>query len=275
MAQNTQWVFGFHAVESLLSQKPELVLNLFFAEFAAKGAPQKKPQVSAKQQTLLDKARQAGIHVEFVPSKTIEKWVGDQVHQGVVAEVRNGQALDEHDLDKLICDADQHRPLLFLALDQITDPHNLGACLRVAAAAGADGVILPKDKSAQISPIVRKVASGAVDLLSIFLVTNLARALTKAKEQNVWVLGTLLDDGAKSLYSSDLKRNIIMVMGAEGEGMRKLTRDLCDELIYIPMAGTIQSLNVSVATGLCLFEAVRQRDHVRPITKVAPTVKVH
>jgi 23S rRNA (guanosine2251-2'-O)-methyltransferase len=262
MAERKEWVFGFHAIESLLAHRPEQVLNVYFVE---KQQGQNNAEAAHRLQCLLKQARQTGVHTERVPAKTIEKWVGDQVHQGVAAEIRPSQALDEHDLmasvEAATAAQSQGKHLLFLALDQVTDPHNLGACLRVAAAAGVAGVILPKDKSAEVNAVVRKVACGAVEVLNIYRVTNLARTLSQLKEKNLWVYGTLLDDQAQSLYQTDFKRDMVLVMGAEGTGLRRLTRDLCDGLLFIPMSGAIESLNVSVATGICLFEVLRYRQY--------------
>jgi 23S rRNA (guanosine2251-2'-O)-methyltransferase len=148
---------------------------------------------------------------------------------------------------------------LLLVLDGVTDPHNLGACLRVADGAGAHAVIAPKDHAVGINATVSKVASGAAETVAYFMVTNLARTLGELKDRNVWVVG-LADDAPGTLYQTDLRRSLALVLGAEGAGMRQLTRKTCDELVSLPMAGAVESLNVSVASGVCLYEAVRQRD---------------
>ena len=177
-------------------------------------------------------------------------------HQGVAAFCTPGKLPDENFLYELIASLDT-APLL-LVLDGITDPHNLGACLRTAEAAGVNAVITPKDRSAGITPVVRKVACGAADIVPLIPVTNLARCLKKLQELGVWLTGTS-DKANTSLFEHDLTGPLALVMGAEGDGMRRLTTEACDSLVFIPMAGEISSLNVSVATGVCLFEACRQR----------------
>ncbi|RYF68566.1 MAG: 23S rRNA (guanosine(2251)-2'-O)-methyltransferase RlmB, partial [Comamonadaceae bacterium] len=178
-------------------------------------------------------------------------------HQGVAARVE--PMAQTHSLDELLegLEAVGTVPLL-LVLDGVTDPHNLGACLRVADGAGAHAVIAPKDHAAGINATVAKVASGAAETVPYFMVTNLARTLGELKERDIWCVGTS-DDAPGTLYQCDLKRPLALVLGAEGEGMRQLTRKTCDELIAIPMAGAVESLNVSVASGVCLYEAMRQR----------------
>ncbi len=184
----------------------------------------------------------------------LAKLAGSHGHQGVAARV---EVLPQaHSLDDLL-DALSEPPLL-LVLDGITDPHNLGACLRVADGAGAHAVIAPKDHAAGINATVAKVASGAAESMPYFMVTNLARTLGELKERNIWCTGTS-DDAPKTLYQVDLKGPTALVLGAEGQGMRQLTRKTCDELVGIPMRGAVESLNVSVASGICLYEAVRQR----------------
>jgi 23S rRNA (guanosine2251-2'-O)-methyltransferase len=183
---------------------------------------------------------------------------GSHGHQGVVARVDTlvmVKSLDEL-LEQLEA-AGIEQPLL-LVLDGVTDPHNLGACLRVADGAGAHAVIAPKDHAAGISAIVSKVASGAAETMPYFMVTNLARTLGELKERNIWCIGTS-DDATKTIYDVDLKGPVALVLGAEGEGMRQLTRKTCDDLVSIPMRGAVESLNVSVASGVCLYEALRQR----------------
>ena len=178
------------------------------------------------------------------------------MHQGIIARVHSLPELNEHDLDRLL--ETRNAPLL-LVLDGVTDPHNLGACLRTADAAGVSAVIVPKDKSAQLNSTARKVACGAAENVPLIRVTNLARTLRDLQERhNVWVVGTA-GEATETLYQTKLTGALALVMGAEGEGMRRLTREHCDQLISIPMAGSVSSLNVSVATGVCLFEIVRQR----------------
>jgi 23S rRNA (guanosine2251-2'-O)-methyltransferase len=190
-----------------------------------------------------------------VSGESLAKLAGEVAHQGAVAAVRPLKAWDEHDLLAAISEID--RPLL-LVLDGVTDPHNLGACLRTADAAGAHAVVIPKDRAASVDGVVRKVAAGAAEFIPVATVTNLARALDMLKERGVWVAGT---DGEapESLYGADLDRPLALVLGAEGDGMRRLTRERCDFLVRIPMAGNVESLNVSVAAGIALFEVGRQR----------------
>ena len=178
------------------------------------------------------------------------------MHQGIIARTHPLKELNENDLDHIL--QQQSSPLL-VVLDGITDPHNLGACLRTADAAGVSAVIVPKDKSAQLNSTARKVACGAAENVPLIRVTNLSRTLRELQQQhNIWVIGTA-GEATETLYQTKLTGPLALVMGAEGEGMRRLTREHCDQLISIPMAGTVSSLNVSVATGVCLFEIVRQR----------------
>lgn len=201
-------------------------------------------------------AETAGLHVHAVAPDALGKLVGDVAHQGAVAAMRPLKPWDEHDLlDGL---ANGPKDPLVLVLDGVTDPHNLGACLRSADAAGAVAVVIPKDRAATVDGVVRKVAAGAAEFVPVVSVTNLARTFDLLKERGIWVVGT---DGeaAKPIYDADLKRPLALVLGAEGSGMRRLTREKCDFLVQIPMAGHVQSLNVSVAAGIALFEALRQR----------------
>ena len=177
-------------------------------------------------------------------------------HQGIVAAVRPAPTLDESDLAQLV---EKTENVLLLVLDQVTDPHNLGACMRTAAAMGVHGVIAPRDRAAGLTPIARKVAAGAVEVVPFFQVTNLARTLVALQEQGVQTVGTLLDETAKPIHTIDLTGKLAIIMGAEDTGLRRLTQTHCDYLAYIPMSGQLQSLNVSVATGMALYEACRQR----------------
>jgi 23S rRNA (guanosine2251-2'-O)-methyltransferase len=196
------------------------------------------------------------VHVHAGSAQVLSKLVGDVAHQGAVAAMRPLKAWDEHDLtdalSRLTVD-----PLL-LILDGVTDPHNLGACLRTADAAGVHALVIPRDRAAAVDGVARKVAAGAAEFVPVATVTNLARTLGVIKERGIWVVGT---DGEaeKALYTADLKRPLALVLGAEGLGLRRLTRDKCDFLVRIPMVGHVQSLNVSVAAGIALFEVLRQR----------------
>ena len=245
MSASEHWIIGIHAVSELLKQRPGDVSRLMLQA----GRQDKRLQY------LRDLAGKLGVAVEELDKAGIDARVGSR-HQGVAALCRTGiGALTEHNLEGLL-EADK-QPLL-LVLDGITDPHNLGACLRTADAAGVTAVIVPKDKSASLNATVRKVASGAAETVSLVTVTNLARCLDNLKQRGVWLVGT--DDGTeKSLFEQDLRGPIALVMGSEGGGLRRLTRDKCDYLVAIPMAGELSSLNVSVAAGIALFEAVRQR----------------
>ena len=238
-------IYGVHAVEALLRHHPKRVKQIWLAEGRS------DPRV----QTLIQLAAENRVAVGQAERRELDAWV-EGVHQGVVADVSPSQVWGEAMLDELL-DRTEGAPLL-LVLDGVTDPHNLGACLRSADAAGALAVIVPKDKSATLTPTVRKVACGAAEVIPLVAVTNLARTLEKLKQRGLWVVGTA-GEAEQDLYQQDLTGPTILIMGAEGSGMRRLTRDLCDYLVRLPMAGSVSSLNVSVATGVCLFEALRQR----------------
>ncbi|OPG81822.1 23S rRNA (guanosine(2251)-2'-O)-methyltransferase RlmB [Stutzerimonas stutzeri] len=238
-------IYGLHAVEALLRHHPKRVKQVWLAE--GRGDP--------RVQVLIELAAQARVSVGQCERREMDAWV-EGVHQGVVAEVSPSQVWGEAMLDELLDRAEG--PPLLLVLDGVTDPHNLGACLRTADAAGALAVIVPKDKSATLNATVRKVACGAAEVIPLVAVTNLARTLGKLQQKGLWVVGTA-GEAEQSLYAQDLTGPIVLVMGAEGRGMRRLTREHCDYLVRLPMAGSVSSLNVSVATGVCLFEALRQR----------------
>lgn len=242
-------VYGVHAVEALLRHHPKRVKQLWLAE------SRQDPRV----QVLFELAGQNRVPVGQKDRRELDEWA-EGVHQGVVAEVSPSQVWGEAMLEELL-DRREGPPLL-LVLDGVTDPHNLGACLRTADAAGALAVIVPKDKSATLNATVRKVACGAAEVIPLVAVTNLARTLEKLQQRGLWVVGTA-GEAEQDVYQQDLTGPIVLVMGAEGKGMRRLTRDLCDYLVKLPMSGSVSSLNVSVATGICLFEAVRQRQAKR------------
>ena len=236
-------VFGFHAVLSRLRADPSSVVEIFVDE----------TRHDARAKDLVGVAERAGVRLQRVPTKRLDGFYGGGRHQGVVARVEVKRASDT--LDAILAHVES--PLL-LVLDGVTDPHNLGACLRVANAAGAHAVIAPKDRAAGITPAVSKVASGAAEATPYLMVTNLARTLADIKERNIWVIGA--DERAEQmLYGAKLPDAIAWVLGAEGEGMRRLTRESCDLLVRIPMQGEVESLNVSVSAGVCLFESVRRR----------------
>lgn len=205
---------------------------------------------------LLDRARRGGITVERTDGATLAAWLGDERHQGVAAEVVGPATLDEAALFDLV-DGLDHAPLL-LVLDGVQDPHNLGACLRTAEAAGADALVAPRDRAARLTPAVERAAAGAAELLPFAQVTNLARVLERLRERGCWVTGTA-GDASASLYAVDLTGPLALVCGGEANGLRRRTRALCDQLVAIPLSGRTASLNVSVAAGVCLFEALRQR----------------
>ena len=236
-------VFGFHAVLARLRADPKSVVEIFLDE----------TRNDARGKDLVAVAERAGVRLMRVPTKRLDGFYGGGRHQGVVARVEMKSL--SHSIDEIV--ENVAKPLL-LVLDGVTDPHNLGACLRVANAAGANAVIAPKDRAAGISPAVSKVASGAAESTPYVMVTNLARTLAELKERNIWIVGA--DERAeKTLYQAELPDSIAWVLGAEGEGMRRLTRESCDLLVRIPMQGEVESLNVSVSAGICLFESVRRR----------------
>lgn len=240
----TRMVYGFHAVGVHLKTAPQSVQEIWFD-------PSRR---DARMRQFLQRAQEAELQLIEADSARLARLAGSFNHQGVVARVAAAPA--SHSLDDLL-DQLQEPPLL-LVLDGVTDPHNLGACLRVADGAGVHAVIAPKDHAAGISAVVAKVACGAAETVPYFMVTNLARTLNELKERNIWVIGTS-DDAPQTLYQADLRGPLALVLGAEGTGMRQLTRKTCDALISIPMLGAVESLNVSVASGVCLYEAVRQR----------------
>jgi 23S rRNA (guanosine2251-2'-O)-methyltransferase len=205
---------------------------------------------------LVDLARADAVPVHFISREELDALQPGVNHQGVVASTRAPAALDEQAL-KALLEGLEETPLL-LILDGVQDPHNLGACLRSADAAGVHAVVAPKDRSAGLTPTACKVASGAAETIPFVQVTNLSRTLRWLQEAGVWIVGTAGETDTL-IYEMDLQGPLALVMGAEGKGMRRLTREACDALVRLPMAGTVESLNVSVAAGICLFEAVRQR----------------
>ena len=237
-------LFGFHAVTVRLKVAPKSIREL---HVDATRRDQRMKQFLAK-------VDEAGLKVIESDDDKLQKMCGTHRHQGVVARVEVIQQTNS--LDDLLDGLTE--PALLLVLDGITDPHNLGACLRVADGAGVHAVIAPKDHAVGIHATVAKVASGAAETVPYFMVTNLARTLAELKERDIWVIGTS-DDAPASLYQTDLRGPTALVLGAEGEGMRQLTRKNCDALVSIPMMGSVDSLNVSVASGVCLYEARRQR----------------
>lgn len=243
----TEYVFGFHAVEAVLKHDPKRIQQLWLQQ----GRRDKRAQALAAL------AQNQGVAINDASKDALNKKVEGR-HQGVVAQVApraKDATINERDLIGML--ESWPNPLL-LVLDGVTDPHNLGACLRSADAAGVNAVIVPKNNSADITPVVQKVACGAAESMPLVRVTNLARTLNALQDAGVWVVGTS-GDAEEMLYDRDLSGAVALVMGAEGDGMRRLTQEQCDYLVKLPMAGVVSSLNVSVATGICLFEAVRQR----------------
>jgi 23S rRNA (guanosine2251-2'-O)-methyltransferase len=241
-----QIVYGVHPVGALLKSTIRKTKKLYIA----------KEKSSTRLQQIIELAEQKNLPVEYSTLEKLDKSFPEFLHQGVVAITQPLPQYHENDLTFLLEKA--KKPSLILMIDGVTDPHNLGACLRSADAAGVDFVIIPKDKNSGITPVVSKVACGAVENLPLILVTNLARTIDMLKKEGVWVYGAA-GEADTSLYQLDFQVSTAIVMGAEGAGLRRLTREKCDGLFSIPMLGTVSSLNVSVATGIALFEATRAR----------------
>jgi len=247
-SKKSEIVFGIHSVQTLLKSASDRIQQLYLLQG-------RKDQRIAQ---LIELAEKQGVNYTFKSRDDLDS-MADGNHQGVIAECSAGEIHDEAFLVSLLDNLDeQSTPPLLLILDGVTDPHNLGACLRTAEAAGVHGVIAPKNNSASINPTVRKVASGAAELIPYIPVTNLARTMKALQQRGIWIVGSA-GEADKSLYDMDLKGAMAIVMGAEGDGLRRLTRESCDYLASIPMVGGVSSLNVSVAVGVCLFEALRQR----------------
>ena len=248
MSSSPKVLFGFHAVSVRMKTAPQSIIEVYY----------EATRRDARMRQFVAKAKEAGVRLIEADSLRIAKLAGSHGHQGVAARVQEltlARSLDDL-LDQL--EADGVKSPLLLVLDGVTDPHNLGACLRVADGAGVHAVIAPKDNAAGINATVAKVASGAAETVPYFMVTNLARTLNELKERNIWCIGTS-GDADKTIYEVDLKGPTALVLGAEGDGMRQLTRKTCDQLVSIPMKGAVESLNVSVASGICLYESLRQR----------------
>ncbi|EOD79119.1 23S rRNA methyltransferase [Grimontia sp. AD028] len=242
---SNEMIYGIHAVKAVLESDPSRFIEVFVL----------KGRQDDRVLPVLNELTRLGITLQEMGRKALDDKAKGASHQGLIARVKPGRQYNENDLD-IILDGKEN-PLL-LVLDGVTDPHNLGACLRNADAAGVCAVIVPKDKSAQLNATARKVAVGAAEVVPLVRVTNLARTMRALQEKGVWFVGTA-GEATHDVYDAKLTGPLAIVMGAEGDGMRRLTRETCDDLISIPMAGSVSSLNVSVATGICLFEAVRQR----------------
>jgi 23S rRNA (guanosine2251-2'-O)-methyltransferase len=238
-----------HAVKQALENSPDTILNAWFQQSLESDAIR----------ALHDAINNLGLSIQSVSRASLDRMTKNQNHQGVMLEIRQTSKKTEHDLDDIL---EQHKdnPALYLILDSVQDPHNLGACIRTAAAAGVTAVIIPNDRAASINETVRKVASGAVENVTVISVVNLVRALKKIKEAGVWVVGTA-GDAKQSIYDLELTGPTAIVMGGEGKGMRESVAKECDYVASLPINGPIESLNVSVATGVVLYEVLRQRRH--------------
>ena len=244
MAQQ-EWLYGLHAMQAVIENEPERLIEIWVL----------KGRDDERLINIVNQARRFGVSVQFCNRKVLDDKVKGEQHQGIVARAKPAKTLDESDLDQLL----ESTPVpLLLVLDGVTDPHNIGACLRTADAAGAHALIVPKDKSGGLTGTARKVACGAAEVVPFIQVTNLSRTLKQLQDKGVWVIGTA-GEAEQLIYDCKLSGPMALVMGAEGKGMRRLTRETCDELVKLPMAGSVSSLNVSVATGVCLYEIVRQR----------------
>jgi 23S rRNA (guanosine2251-2'-O)-methyltransferase len=248
--------YGIHAVRALLTRSPQRVRRVLTASGR---------ESSARLDELRSLAQQAGVATGVADHAELDRLAEGERHQGAVAEIVPRAGDPETQLEEAL-EALGEAPPLLLVLDGVTDPHNLGACLRSADAAGVAAVIVPRDRAAGLTPVVRKVAAGAAESVPLVAVVNLARTLRELRDRGLWLVGTA-DDAPRTLYDVDLSGPTVLVMGSEGEGMRRLTREACDELVSIPMAGAVESLNVSVATGVALFEALRQRRARTPPTR--------
>jgi 23S rRNA (guanosine2251-2'-O)-methyltransferase len=249
MSKDSQWVAGINAVASAIEHDAENVREVLLEAGA------RNPRIVE----IEGNARRMGIDVRRVAQQALDGVAGGLRHQGAVARYAAAKTWDEHELPELVQAAGGRA--LVLVLDGVQDPHNLGACLRSAAAAGATAVVIPKDKAVQVNATVRKTSAGAADRIPVVRCTNLSRCLRDLQKLGVWIYG-LAGDVEGSLYALDLTGNVALVLGGEAEGLRRLTREYCDGLARIPMPGDSECLNVSVAAGVVLFEAVRQRQPV-------------
>lgn len=245
----SEMIYGIHALQGILARSPEQILEVYLL----------KNREDKRLNPLIKEIESLGLVIRLVDRKWLDEQTSQGVHQGVMVKIKGSPTYHENNLPDLIT---QKQNPFILILDGVTDPHNLGACIRSADAAGIDFIIVPKDRSAPLNAIAKKVACGAAESVPVIRVTNLARTMRMLKEEyQIWLVGTA-GEADHTIYQSRLTGSLAIVMGAEGEGMRRLTKEHCDELVSIPMSGMVSSLNVSVATGICLFEAVRQKlDH--------------
>jgi len=243
-----EFIYGFHTVNSVLTAEPNLISEIFILANRTDERLNKLIQIATKER----------IKLHRVSRHELDHLVGSNAqHQGIIAKCRSVSGFSESVLKKLIEETD-HAAKLFLVLDGVQDPHNLGACLRSANAFGVNAVIAPKDRASGLTPVARKVASGAASVTPFIQVTNLARTLKMMQDAGIWIVGTVAETQTQ-IWEIDLKSDIAIVMGNEGQGMRKLTQQHCDYLASIPSQGTVESLNVSAATAVCLYEVLRQR----------------
>lgn len=247
MAKRTEQIFGIHAVTQMLETSPDRVINVWIQEAIN----------SELVQGLQNEFNKLGLSVQLTPRATMSRMTKNQNHQGVIIEVKPARKKTDRDLEEIL-EQNKENNSLYLILDSVQDPHNLGACIRTAAATGVTAIIIPKDRSASINETVRKVASGAVENVTVISVVNLVRAIKKIKEAGVWVVGAD-GDAEASIYDMNLTVPTAIIMGGEGKGMRESVMKECDYVASLPLLGPIESLNVSVATGVILYEVIRQR----------------
>lgn len=248
----TELMYGLHSVEAVLKNHPERMLEIFVQQ----------ERHDQRIDQLCELARNAGLLVQRLPAKKLDQLLVQEYaaalnHQGIIARCRPQPVLSDDELATFLLTLT--RPAFLLLLDSISDPQNLGACLRVADGAGVDAVITTKDKAVGLTPVVRRVASGAAESVPFFQVVNLTRTIRTLQESGIFVIGTALEEQACCLYEANLRGPLAIVMGAEGKGLRRLVKETVDQLVYLPMRGTVQSLNVATASGICLYEALRQR----------------
>jgi len=245
MAKKSQeQIYGIHAVEAALRNQPENVLQVFIQQGRNDNRIKK----------IVDIAKNSGVSLQSITNDKLKEKCPKARHQGIVAEIRHSKSGSVSLEDVL-----EKESVLLLVLDEVQDPHNIGACLRTADATAVDAVIVSKNRSPALTPVIRNVASGAAETVPYIMVSNLARAIEKIKDSNVWVIGTS-GDADQTIYETNSSRRLALVMGSEGKGMRRLTREACDELISLPMQGSVESLNISVATAVCLYEIRRQQN---------------
>lgn len=247
MAKRTEQIFGIHAVNQMLETSPDRIINVWIQEAIN----------SDSVRAIYDEMNKSGLSVQITPRATMSRMTKNQNHQGVIIEVKPAKKKTDNDLEQILEQNSNNNPL-YLILDSVQDPHNLGACIRTAEATKVTAIIIPKDRAVGITDTVRKVASGAVENVTVVTVTNLVRAIKKIKDAGVWVVGAD-GDAEESIYDMNMKVPTAIIMGGEGKGMRESVMKECDYIAALPILGQIESLNVSVATGVILYEVIRQR----------------